>query len=694
MTTLLPVLVAALLLCGSGQVAGAAEPVASWLDLVPGTDRIGNVEGEPPAAPVFRGEELAGYVFSTRAVVNSTGFSGKPLDVAVGIDMQARITGARVVEQHEPILIIGVKPGDIDAFVARYVGRGIDEPIRVVRRGAGPGDVDAIAGATVSSLVINNAILTAARAVATSRGLVAGGTLDLATFEPLDFTQLLADGSVVRRGWTVGQIDARLAPMQATVFPPGDPDHLFVELATALATPARIGRNLLGDQLYERVLSELGLGDQLIFVAGRGRWSFKGTEWRRSGIFDRIRLVQGDRTFTFRAEQHRRLDQLAAAGAPAFRELALFVLPRDSGFDPTRPWRLQLRADGRTGGGETVSTTVELEYRLPSRYIREAPRTSGPPPWQDVWRQRWVDVAVLGVALLVLTGLLFAQEKLAQNRRVLGVIRTGFLLFSLVWIGWYAAAQLSVINVLTFAHALLTGFRWEFFLLEPLIFVLWSYVAVVVLFWGRGVYCGWLCPFGALQELLNALARRARVPQLELPFNLHEGLRSLKFVIFLAIFAISLGSMEAAQQLAEVEPFKTAIVLRFVREWPFVLYAAGLLVAGLFVRRMFCRYLCPLGGALAIPARMRQFEWLRRRRQCGTECRICQVQCPVGAIQPEGHIHPGECIYCLRCQANYFDDTVCPPLIQRRQRRERREAAATRPAAPNTPGREAGSVTR
>lgn len=254
----------------------AAEPDASWLDLVPGADRIGPVEGEPPAAPVFRGEELAGYVLSTRTVVNSTGFSGKPLDVAVGIDTQARITGARVIEQHEPILIIGVKPGDIDAFVGRYVGRGIEEPIRVVRRGAGPGEVDAIAGATVSSLVINNAILTAARAVATSRGLVAGGKLDLATFEPLTFAQLLADGSIVQRGWTAGQIDAQLAPRQATVFPPGDPDDLFVELAAALATPARIGRNLLGDQLYEHVLSELELGDQLIFVAGRGRWSFKG----------------------------------------------------------------------------------------------------------------------------------------------------------------------------------------------------------------------------------------------------------------------------------------------------------------------------------------------------------------------------------------------------------------------------------
>jgi transcriptional regulator of nitric oxide reductase len=668
-----------LLLMGSSGVCAAKAADASWLSLVPGAERIGMVTGEPPAAPVFRGDALIGFVFSTQAVVRSTGFSGKPLDVAVGIDTDGRITGARVIEQHEPILTIGVKPEDIDAFLARYVGRSIEEPIRVVRRNVGAGEVEAIAGATVSSLVLNNAILTAARAVASSRGLVSSGTLDLASFEPLGFRQLVADHSIVQHSWTVAEIDAQLAAEQAAVFPPGDPDDLFAELAAALATPPRVGRNLLGDRLYERILGELELGDQLIVVAGRGRWSFKGTEWRRSGIFDRIRLLQGSRSFTLRADQHRSLERLAAADAPAFRELALFVLPRASGFDPLRPWRLQLRVDGRTASGETVATTVDLAYQLPARYVRDAPASAGPALWPEVWRQRWLDIAVLTAAVLLLTSVLFAQERLARRRRALGAIRTGFLLFALFWIGWYAGAQLSVIHVLTFSHALLTGFRWDVFLLEPLIFVLWSYVAIVLLFWGRGVYCGWLCPFGALQELLNALARRLRVPQLEMPFNLHEGLRSLKFVLFLAIFALSLGSMESAQMLAEVEPFKTAIVLRLIRNWPYLLYALALLFAGLFIRRLFCRYLCPLGAALAIPARLRQFEWLRRRRQCGTECRICQVQCPVGAIQPEGHIHPGECIYCLRCQANYSDERVCPPLIQRRQRRERGEAAIGRP---------------
>src|SRR3546814_20068370 len=76
------------------------------------------------------------------------------------------------------------------------------------------------------------------------------------------------------------------------------------------------------------------------------------------------------------------------------------------------------------------------------------------------------------------------------------------------------------------------------------------------------------------------------------------------------------------ERLAEIEPFKTSIILRFMRDWPFVVFAVALLVAGLFIERFFCRYLCPLGAALAIPARLRIFNWLRRsgERRVGKEC--------------------------------------------------------------------------
>lgn len=668
-------LLLALLLAPAG-LAHAAQPPSEWPDLFPGATRLGPIEGEPPAAAAYRDGELLGYVFSTRMVVNSRGYSGKPLDVLLGLDLEGRIVGARLLEHHEPILIVGVRPGELERFVRDHVGLRVDRPVRVVRGTPGEGEIAAVAGATVSSLVIDNTIVVAARAVAQSRGILASGGIDVGGFEPATWEELVQDGSIVVRRFSSGEVDERLSRLGGHLFPPGEPEDLFLEVAVALATPARIGRNLLGDRLYDHVMAELRPGDQLLFVAARGRWSIKGTAWRRTGAFDRLRLVQGEREFLLHADRHRRLDRLAAQGAPEWRELALFDLPRGSGFDPARPFRLQVRVDGVGPGGETVSTFLEVPYELAARYRQPAETEaagSGLPDWREIWWERRFEVGTLVLALFVLTLVLFDQDTVARNRPWHRRIRLGFMVYTLLVLGWWAGAQLSVVNVLTFAHALMTGFDWNFFLLEPLIFVLWSYVAVALVFWGRGVYCGWLCPFGALQELVGEAAGRLGVPRPQLPFPLHEGLRTVKFVAFLAIFAVSLGDMTAALRLAEVEPFKTAVVLRFAREWPFVAYALALLALAAVIPRAFCRYLCPLGAALALPARLRQFEWLKRRFQCGRECRICEQRCPVGAIHPEGFIHPGECIHCLECQVNYRDDTLCPPLVRRRQRREAQE---------------------
>jgi NosR/NirI family nitrous oxide reductase transcriptional regulator len=303
-----------------------------------------------------------------------------------------------------------------------------------------------------------------------------------------------------------------------------------------------------------------------------------------------------------------------------------------------------------------------------------------------MWRRSPGTIAITGLAIVVLTGIFFFQNWLVGRPRLFVWVRRAFLLFTLVWLGWYANAQLSVVNVLTFANSLITAFSWEYFLTAPLIFILWSSVAAALLFWGRGPYCGWLCPFGALQELTNNAAKALRVPQIRVPWDLHERLWPIKYIIFLFLFGLSLYSIAYAEQLSEVEPFKTAIVLKFVREWPFVLYAAALLVVGLFIERFFCRYLCPLGAALAIPGRMRMFQWLRRWPECGSPCQRCANECPVQSIHPEGHINVNECIYCMHCQELYWDDHRCPHMIQVRLKRERREALSSPSMREDEPG--------
>ena len=229
--------------------------------------------------------------------------------------------------------------------------------------------------------------------------------------------------------------------------------------------------------------------------------------------------------------------------------------------------------------------------------------------------------------------------------------------------------------------SLTTGFSWDAFLLDPLVFILWTSVAVTLLFWGRGGYCGWLCPFGALQELSNQIARYFKVPQWQLPWGLHERLWPIKYMIFLGLFGVSLASIPLAEQFAEIEPFKTAIILKFVRSWPYVLFAAAILGVGLFIERFYCRYLCPLGAALAIPGRIRMFDWLKRYKECGSPCQICAHDCFVQAIHPTGEINPNECLSCLNCQVLYQDESICPVCIKTAKRRAKSAETAAQSGA-------------
>lgn len=316
-----------------------------------------------------------------------------------------------------------------------------------------------------------------------------------------------------------------------------------------------------------------------------------------------------------------------------------------------------------------------------------APATSTPPPsftaapadeepmWITVWRQRTFEITGLLLGLTILTLILLFQDYLARHPNLLIRVRIGFLFYTLFFVGWYAHGQLSIINVLTFAQAIMHQFSWDTFLIDPMLFLIWVYVAATLLLWGRGVYCGWLCPFGALQELTFKLARKLRLPFFDIPHVMHERLAALKLLILLGLFGISLQSMGQAIFYAEIEPFKTAISLRFQREWIYVAFALGVVALTAFNRKFYCKYLCPLGAALVIPGRFRSFDWLRRRKECGLQCQVCAVECEVQSISPTGAINANECHYCLDCQVTFYNEYKCPPLAERRKKREGRKRA-------------------
>ena len=114
--------------------------------------------------------------------------------------------------------------------------------------------------------------------------------------------------------------------------------------------------------------------------------------------------------------------------------------------------------------------------------------------------------------------------------------------------------------------------------------------------------------------------------------------------------------------MAEVEPFKsTFYVLPWTRQWFFFAWWAVLLGASFVWWRPFCRYLCPLGAALALPSSFR-ISGPHRRAFCSS-CTICTRGCEPRAIDKDGAIDSRDCLSCMECEANYRDQQVCPPLI-------------------------------
>jgi len=716
-----------------GSTLAVAQPVAANLgqfiaglsasEVVPGADRFGPVQPDPAVAPAYRGETLVGYAYLNSQQVDAVGYSGKPIHIVVGLDLEGTIVGAKLVAHSEPIVLIGIPEKRVVAYLAHFVGY---NPLRAAAEGRGPPQADIVSGATVTVLVMGESVVRSAVRVARALhlGTAAAGVQAAArVMDPqagaiADWPTLSRDGAVRHLHLTIGEVNKAFVDSgnkAAAARPePGAADEPFIDLYTALVSQPAIGRSLLGDDEYASVARMLAPGQQAILIAGDGLYSFKGSGYVRGGIFDRIELLQGAETIRFRDYLHRRVGDLRAAGAPTLREIGVFVVPPGSEFDPAAPWRLQLLVQRSVGALDKAFVSFGLDYRLPERYTKTPPTpaaapaalatpapAAGPatapaeaagefhephePLWMRIWRSKVAALAVLTVMLGVLTLVFFFQDVLVARERLFDRVRLVYLAATLFWLGWVAQAQLSVVNVLTFANALRSGFEWSQFLIDPLIFVLWCSVAAALLFWGRGPFCGWLCPFGALQELSNRAARLLKVPQLKIPWAVHERLWPIKYIVFLGLFGVSLGSLAFAERLAEIEPFKTAIVLRFMRQWWFVAFALALLAAGLFVERFFCRYLCPLGAALAIPGRMRMFDWLKRYRECGNPCMRCFNECPVEAIHPEGHINPNECISCLHCQVLYRHDYKCPVRVQRRLKREKRAAMAPTPAARSGP---------
>ena len=646
--------------------------------LLPAGVTLGVREADLEAWPLLRDGALAGYIFETNDLVRIPGFTGTPIDLLVAMDTDGTFLDVTVLEQNEPVFVDGLGVEPFVDFLRQYRGLSMRQNIKV-GSAYGGGDratstavtLDGITKATASVRIANVTILAASLKVA--RAKLAGVApadaarvrTDVRDSAPWDayLGHLRLTGREVEAAF-VGTRFAGLDDEAAAT--PGEP---VADLRFGLLDVPTVGAALLGEEGFRRTMARLEPWEHAVIVLSSGRWSFTGEDFVRGTVPDRLALRQGNLPIPIRDAD---ADLEFATGVPAFAEAKLFRIDGRTGFDPASPWTLSLRVTRQRGSfrPETESRDFHTDYRLPERFFeRDAAEA---PSWQSSWTARTGELSVLGAGLALLAVLLARPVALTRNPRTFAWVRRLYLAYTLVFVGWVAQAQLSIVNVLALVKAAGTGMDLSFFLYDPPTLVVWGFALGALVVWGRGTFCGWLCPFGALQEFAADAAARLGVRQIAVP----AWLETVKYGVLAVLVGGTALSAGLAETLAEAEPFKTAITLGFRREWPFVVYAVVAVLASTVVFKGYCRFVCPLGAALALLGRLRRFDWIARRAECGTPCQLCRRKCRYGAIRKDGAIRYHECFQCLDCVAIHQNPGRCVPLVLSGKRAAREEVHA------------------
>ncbi|MDP2247127.1 MAG: 4Fe-4S binding protein, partial [Nitrosomonadales bacterium] len=524
-------------------------------------------------------------------------------------------------------------------FIKQFLGKNAWDKVEIGKARAEGGyiGIDAISGATVTVIAENQVVMRSAYEIAKQVSIIKAKPRPQAVFTPptgkRSWDALLQEGSL-----------QRLTVSDADVGVEGNGQPYLDAWFGYLNTPD-VGRSILGDRVYERMMADLKPHEHAIFIVANGSASFKGSGFVRGGIYDRIQVSQEMDTFTFRDTDYLNLYTIEAAGAPSYNESGIFIV-RSTSFSAAYPWSLVFlgnKVDKQTG--TKTFTNFDREYWLDARMLHGGrPMIIKPDPtWVRVWKAKKIEIALF-VLLLVATATVYAlRDKLvrrATRKDKLWVDVPKYLIWasSVGFVGFYGLAQPSITHVLTWFHSLVYDWRWELFLSDPMIFIFWCFIFTTVFIWGRGLFCGWLCPYGALTELAHKVGGALGLKrfQFHVPLWLHNKLKWLKYGIFALLVGVSFYSIGLAEKMAELEPFKSTFLVGGVwnRSWPFVLYWTALFGLALFVERPFCKYLCPLGAGLAIPTTFRFFG-LKRKAECET-CHACQKGCGSLAINDAG----------------------------------------------------------
>jgi len=184
--------------------------------------------------------------------------------------------------------------------------------------------------------------------------------------------------------------------------------------------------------------------------------------------------------------------------------------------------------------------------------------------------------------------------------------------------------------------------------IEPSAMIMFGALLVLTLLFSRG-FCGWVCPFGSLQEWIGMLGRRIFKNRYNPTGRWERRLRYLKYVILLVIIALTwrLGALV----FRAYDPFLAFFHLgQGIAEMPWAYAALGVVLIGsLKYERFFCKYACPLGAVIGILGKVGITKIHRASDGC-KECNLCQKQCfaHIDFLKTDV-ITDAECNHCLDC---------------------------------------------
>ncbi len=161
-------------------------------------------------------------------------------------------------------------------------------------------------------------------------------------------------------------------------------------------------------------------------------------------------------------------------------------------------------------------------------------------------------------------------------------------------------------------------------------------------------FCGWLCPFGSLQEWIGRFARQVRLPRFKMPLAWQQYLQLLRYMLY------GLSTMNVVFYFLNSRFFFGHSVVVGMWDWVNGSVLIAFLVLALFTDRPFCNYFCLKGASLGVWSVLRPFGIARDKNAC-VHCSLCDKACPMNiTVSATEFVRHPNCINCVECV------TVCP----------------------------------